>query len=600
MRKRGPAAAALGLVMALAASAGAREPTAAGDQSSLAAVPADTPIVVQLRGFERVKERAAATIRTAAPDLGPMIIMQLDQHLKSVLQGRDLKGAAKDGPIFIAFPTLDKLAEGGDEAAPAVLVRVNNYAAFRDGIFTEEERKSIQRDPAGYEMATVGDKTVCLLDRKPFAVLTPNRSLATAYARAGRSDKGLAGKLSKAVAGRLLDSDVAAYVDLAAVNKQFGDQIKAFRQLMEFAMQQAEAAGTPGLDKTQIEQAKNVFNVLFQIIDDGTALIAAADFRPQGLALHLETRFGAETKTNQSLLKLKPGKLDEVGTLPAGDMIYAQTEMDENTTKLLGGLANQLGGAGGEAMLKTLGDLQAAGPQGSISAVSFPTAGITVARFRDPARAVAATTKMFQALEADSTFQNLVLKGKPEFRADAEKHRGFTLNHVTVRYDIDKMLEKQVPDENMRAAMKDAMKKLLGESVQTWYGTDGKVVVTLTGTDWASARQRLDDYLDGKSIAKDASYQQVRRELPAEESMIALIDAPRFAVTMGEYITTMLKGMPVPFPVPTLKPVKPGAPAFIGMTLTLRPEEGSVDLFLPGSSVHAVRKAIEKAISQPD
>jgi hypothetical protein len=201
-------------------------------------------------------------------------------------------------------------------------------------------------------------------------------------------------------------------------------------------------------------------------------------------------------------------------------------------------------------------------------------------------------------MDAEGTFGNMMLKGKPELKTDAEKHRGFTLNYARLRFDIDKMLEKQVPDENLRAAMKDAMKKLVGEESQTWFGTDGKVVVSISAKDWPSAQKRLDDYLDGNTAAKDPTFQQARRELPAEQSMVVLIDAPRFSLALGDYMATMFKAMPgLPVPVPNLKPVKPGAPSFVGLTVTLRPEEGSIDFFVPGPAVQAVRKAIEKATS---
>src|SRR5262245_13870318 len=95
---RGASALALGLFLAPAASAQPATP--------LTAVPADAVIVVQLHGLDRTKERLKATLKDAAPDEGAKLAAQAEEHLKKLTQGRDLKGAAKDGPVFLAFTQL--------------------------------------------------------------------------------------------------------------------------------------------------------------------------------------------------------------------------------------------------------------------------------------------------------------------------------------------------------------------------------------------------------------------------------------------------------------------------------------------------------------
>src|SRR5205085_1328087 len=140
---------------------------------------------LQLRGFDRVKDRIAATLKNAVPDLGGMLAGQADAQLEKLLDGRSLKGVAKDGPVFVVVPSFDALTETTPEnSSIAVIVRVTDYAAFRDGVLKDDERKAVKKDPAGFEIATVGDKTICLVDRKGYAVMTPSKVAAAAYSKA--------------------------------------------------------------------------------------------------------------------------------------------------------------------------------------------------------------------------------------------------------------------------------------------------------------------------------------------------------------------------------------------------------------------------------
>src|SRR5688572_2499728 len=91
-------------VFAAAATAAAAAPVPpAPPATSLAAIPAQAPIVVQVRGAERVKDRLTALIKAAVPDFGAFAAAQIDEKFKTALEGRKLQGIAKDGPLFLAF-----------------------------------------------------------------------------------------------------------------------------------------------------------------------------------------------------------------------------------------------------------------------------------------------------------------------------------------------------------------------------------------------------------------------------------------------------------------------------------------------------------------
>src|SRR5207248_1555851 len=122
---------------------------------------------------------------------------------------------------------------------------------------------------------------------------------------------GLDGKLAADVAQQLVNNDLSIYVNLAAVNKEYAEQIKGFQQLMELGINMAGGGG----EKAAIEYAKLMYGGLFQAITDGRAFLLAFDFRPEGLNLHLQFKVGADTKTDKVLQGQKPVALDKIGDL---------------------------------------------------------------------------------------------------------------------------------------------------------------------------------------------------------------------------------------------------------------------------------------------
>src|SRR5947208_1518412 len=77
-------------------------PARAGD-SPLAQLPADTPILISLRGIQGTKERLAILIKNALLDLGPGAAAKMDADLDKALDGRKLAGLDPNGPVFLAF-----------------------------------------------------------------------------------------------------------------------------------------------------------------------------------------------------------------------------------------------------------------------------------------------------------------------------------------------------------------------------------------------------------------------------------------------------------------------------------------------------------------
>ena len=228
----------------------------------------------------------------------------------------------------------------------------------------------------------------------------------------------------------------------------------------------------------------------------------------------------------------------------------------------------------------------------SLSAASFPMNSIQSATFQDPNKAVEGQLKLFRALGEGAMFQNSAIKGKPEIKENDQTHKGLKLHFVKITWDLDKLAD-QIPG-GAGDEMKKAMKKLMGDGIQTWFGTDGKRLVTATGKDWPEARAKIDALLDGKSpVGKLEAFSSTRKHLPADATMLMLIDAGPFAMVMGDYLLGIFKAMPiVPFNLPeSMKPVQT-VPAFFGTSIVMQPEYGSFDFFLPVTAVHEVRKVL--------
>ena len=221
--------------------------------------------------------------------------------------------------------------------------------------------------------------------------------------------------------------------------------------------------------------------------------------------------------------------------------------------------------------------------------------------YKDATKAAAAQLKLMQGLKEGETFVSVALKGKPEVKAGAENHRGFKLNYVSMMWDLDKTIEKQggqqLP-EDMRKQMAEAMKILAGEGAKIWFGTDGKSYVQISAKDWDTAKGYLDQYLEGKTALKNQkAYQETRKQLPSEATLIGLIDALPYFQKMGDYLSAVLKAMPaVPFPVPKLPTEVKGNPAYLGMAVTLESGSGGLDFWLPATAVAEVRKLVDAAI----
>jgi hypothetical protein len=576
-------------------------PVIAAD-SPLSQVPADTPVVVHVRGFEHTKQRLVTMAKNALPYLAPQTWDKFNADIEKALDGRSLKGLPKDGSVFVAIFDLaatftGNVDEDGVIVEYAVIVQVTSLSDFRDAALKADERKALKKDPAGYEQVRINNRDFYFINREQYAVATPSKALALRFAK---KQAGLDSTLPKDLASRLLNADAAVYLNMAALTKTYAEQIKQFRQEVEKIM--GQSANLNGAEKSTMEMAKRLASPVFQGMVDTRALVASFHFRPEGWKLRVDASVGKDSKTNTLLEDFKSSAFAELSKLPAGALSYIGMAVDSKLFNdfmpLVLGFLDDPNSPEGKAYIGALQALTEAKPGSMVESFTMPVSGLTVWDYQYPDKAAAAHLEMMQHIKAGNTYMSRVIKGQPELKPNALTYRGFKLHSACYTWDLDNMIGQAsgapIRTDAQKEQMKNVMKKMLGERMNYWFGSNGKSFVMLAGDNWEGARQQLDAYLDGKqTIANDTALQEARKQLPAQATVLSLIDAPRY----GELISGFMRAS-LPLGANRHSNVlfsrdPEGKSSFLGMALTLKTERASFELWIPVAAVAEFRRVFE-------
>ncbi|HEY1861864.1 MAG TPA: hypothetical protein VGG61_16000, partial [Gemmataceae bacterium] len=464
-------------------------------------------------------------------------------------------------------------------------------------------RKALKTDPGGFEETAIDNQPTFFVDHKSYAIVTLHKEIAAQFTK---KQPGLDGKIDKALAKKLLDSDVGVYVDTVSVREVYGAEIKGFHDELQKAFETgAGGIGIGGANKNSIEMIKLVMDPAFQAFEDSQAFIFTAELRPEGLAVHAQATVGADSKTNDLLKAAKPTAMPELALMPAGQVTYAAMHMAPAYLKKFGpymyGVVNDPDSKEAKALLDAVEQIAASNPKFSLTGASVPPKGLQAWMYEDAARAATSQLKLFESLKAGESYSTAALKEKPEIKPDAKKHRGFNLHYVNLTWDLEATVAKSLPmgaglPGDFQAKMAEGMKKLVGEGEKIWFGSDGKAFVSITADDWDSAQKLLDNYLDKKNnVGEDKAFTDTRKQLPAEVTLLSMVDLPAYAAIMADYFQTIIPGG-TPFPVDALKPAVKGKTSYMGFSVTLQPQRGSADFWLPAAAVTELYKMFGEAI----
>jgi hypothetical protein len=578
------------LLALLAAASAMPAAPAIEENSPLAIVPASAPIVAYVRGVEATKDRLIVTIKKSLPEFGETVEALINKTwTDGTPDGRKLRGLVKNGPAFAVFTELPKAA---GEPKMAIILTVTKYSEFRDNVLTEEERKSIKAE-SGFESATLATgEPIFFVDKKEYAVVTPAKDVAEAFTK---KQKGLDGRISKEQAAKLLASDVSLYVNMDDVNKEYADQIKTAK---EGAAQQLKTLAE-SVEKSQrgsLQLMEKMIDPAFQALEDSHGFLFTVEFRPAGFAIHLETELRDGTATAKAIEGNKLSPFKGMDGLPSDQLIYSCLESNKWLTSSLGrmtfGTSIDPDSKEGKALQAAIDEMVKADPGTLVSGFNIPMQGVKITHYGDPSKGLDSELKMLGALLSGASYSGGLLKEKPKVTPKAQKYGDFEFTGVELKWDLEKMSRDAggstpLPDE-VKKQIAEGLRRFLGEKQTTWIGTDGKVVLQVTASDWAAAEKLLDNYAKGTHSAGTlAAYRDIRKELPAEASAIALVDVVRGVGVILEFTKPILENV---IPVPVKLPAAPAnvASSYSGGALTLKGRRAGVDLFISATTIHGI------------
>lgn len=591
------AALAVAAVGALALPSPAAAPVPPGGQAVRLPFPAKAPVVVQLNGVGAARERLSAMLKAAMPDAAAALDKQIDDGLKQLLAGRALTAIPADGRVYLVVNDIAALFE--NTPSFSLLVPVTSYKEFRDSFLTADERKTFAAGKGVDEVklsAFDSEQSVYMVDLKDYVALSPHKGTAEVYA--GKFTRATTAAMPPALAKSFLAADLAVYANLEIINETFGEQIKNFKMLADFGLQQAEMGGeVPGVSKKQLAAGKQAIEGLFQAVEDCRGVVIAAEFRPEGLNVRVQAQFADDTASAKLLQAESPGPLADLGRLPAGLTSYAGWKFGKRFVQVTRGLMADAEFApadddekGNAAVKKRQAELTAAGPRGEVAGVGREANSLTVTNYADPKKAVAALLGCYEAMAAGGRVKGAVLKDAPKVTAEAREHAGFTFAEVKLAFDFEATV-KDLPDGAKETTLAQ-LKRTLSEQTTVWVGTDGKAVVQVIAKDWAAATAALDGYLDNKkSVGAVDGFKQARRQLPADATLLMMVNVGEVATMLLDTFRAMGDAMSN---LPAIKKLKPltGPPAFIGLAVALAGDTATADVFVPGAAIAAGRKIV--------
>lgn len=559
--------------------------------------PAKAPIIICLNGYDKARDHLNKMVTAALPDDAAHFTKLLDEQLNKVLEGRKLTSLRKDARAFLVVNDLAGIIDG--HVPVSILLPITNYKEFRETLLTKDERKSFDGGREGvdtFKTTATGDETsVYMVDLKEYVALSIDKGVAESYA--GKYTAGSTDPMGSEVADTFLKADLAVYVNMDAINEQYGDQIRAFRPLIDFGIQQAQQQGAiPGLTKKQLDAMKTVFKGLFQGIEDCRAVVLAGEFRPEGLLLRIQARFADNTLSTKLLQSEKSEASKDIVKLPKGFSTYSESRMGSTLRNLFREFNQEFTSTEDDEksagiIEQQLKDLTAAGPLGDSAAATTLGTSITVSNYKDPAKALQATLKAYKAIPRGGHINGVMVKTAPRVTDESEKHQGFKFSEVRIQFDFEGTVAA-LP-ENAKEVALENFKRSISEKTTIWIGTDGKTVIQVSAKDWPTAKETIDKYIDGKlTIGGDPAFKATRDQLPANATVLIIAETASILTSLVDMARTLAQSVPGAPAIGTVKPVK-GEPTYVGFALALKGETIGMTVFVPTGAMAVTRKIVE-------
>ena len=556
-------------------------------------VPASSLVVVQVSGVPMLKDRVTKFLDVAAPDVAKLFPKWIDAELKERFADRDLSALTPNDRIFLSVMSFDGVLQG---QPPAVLfLPIADYKTFRDKVLTADERRSFEKTKEGYdsiERAFLVDMT-----KRGYVAVTMNEETAKQLAKpyVALTDKALSAPLSQP----FFNSDAAVYVNLKAINADYGEQLQGYVKYLNALLQNGSLGFIPGLDKRQLQVVKTVLEGMTQAIGDGQGLVLGVSVRPEGITVCGETVFVAGTETAKQLAAEKPTKLDEIAALPKGNLVYSSSRYSPNVggafRQLTQEFAAPVDDDRASASIAKYDELFAkAAAHGSVSVGNGPDSSLQIITATEVAALTETHVKIIKNLRDGGWYQNLVIKDKPQVKENAVEHQGFTLYQATITLDLEASVGN-IKDDNLKQATLESMKRFVNEKTVYWFGHDDKRFVQVVAKDWDAARKLLNSALsDQATVGTQPAFLATRQALPANATQLLFAEAGPTIRTLGNYAKSTIVTLPA-FPgaeVPDFKLPKVPLLSYLGFAIVLKPNGAGFTGFIPSEAVKLARESI--------
>ena len=554
---------------------------AAPEAAWIKAVPAEAEVVVRVRALRAVRGDLTGMLQAMSKVYGQAAAAALDNGLELFAQrfGKD----AQDNPL-LAVARLP----GKDNNGPppfAIITQAKDYAAFQKQIAPDAKPKSLGGGLD--ELDADGQPPMFTARANGFVVVGSDKDLVASVAKPKATlEKTLSGELRDGFLG----GEVGVYVNLAAIQDRYGDQIEQARgALMDQLDKAAEANKGAGAG---MDTAKQMYGRMFDALKNGDALAFHLDFDPRGLTVDGLAGVKPDSAAAKALATPRVEAGAAVAQLPDDAAFYIYMTLTPETYERFQKMGMSfMGGASGKPspeMQKAMEAGRKAGPKDSAGAVTIGKGGmrqVTLSTFTDPKLAAEAMDTMSRAIKQGKA-------GLPDFIKDvdvqpaAQKYKGFTFTRIKVTFDKAKLAAMAPPN----APPGGGAAAMLGEGTTSWNGTDGKIFLTVTAPDWEKARAQVDAVLGGGkgTIGALPGYQEVRKLLPKEVGSMFLVSAQGL-ITQG---LAQFAAMAPDGPAAKIDLKLPAAPAFFGGAVTPTPRGYQFRFIVPSSIGPVVEQAV--------
>ncbi|HEV3437061.1 MAG TPA: hypothetical protein VG122_06865, partial [Gemmata sp.] len=286
----------------------------------------------------------------------------------------------------------------------------------------------------------------------------------------------------------------------------------------------------------------------------------------------------------------------DIGKLPKGFSTYSESRFGNTLGKLFHELNQEFATTeddekGAALIEQQLKDREAAGPRGEWSATTMKGTTITVSNYKNSTKAIRATTNAYKAVAPGGRISSVVVKTTPRVSDEAEKHRGYTFSEVRIQFDFEATVAS-LPEGGKEAAL-ESLKRAISEKTTIWIGTDGQAVISVSAKDWASAKETLDKYLDGKQvIGSDQGFKATRDQLPTDATLLMIAETGSIITTLVDTVRTAAQAFPGAPQIGSVKPVK-GEPTYVGFAVTMKGDTIGMTAFVPTGAIAVTRKIVD-------